>query len=1043
MQHTRFFPHRTLAPLVTCGSLPSAANIEKMGSSGTLPLILLIFILVQINGPVQCKSISSVEVDALLELKAGFIKLGDEKGLRGWNAGNTSSACEWEGVTCSGSGDHVEGINVAGFGLAGSLAPQLGNLSFISTLNLSSNSFTGLIPTQLARCASLKVLDLSSNEISGSIPPELGLLTNLELLILRQNNLTGDIPDELGLLTKLEYLSLATNDLTGVIPLSLVRNCTNLVELDLHYNHLGGSIPSELRLLPGLEYLILWQNNFTGHVPSSLTNCTNLLIVDIRSNPLGGTIPVELGALTRLSGLYLWANSLTGAIPSSLGNCTNLLDLEFDSNDLIGPIPTELGLLPRLRRLVLWGNNLVGLIPSSLGNCTDLFMLSVESNRLSGSIPTELGMLHLLGRLYLDQNHLSGLISQLHFRNFTNLLEFDFGFNQLTGTIPGAELGQLQQLQGLELAQNNLSKEIPWEHLTNCSSLFQLDLSHNHLSGGIPSSIEKLKALRKLYLQGNLLRGRIPDSIGNNLILLDVDLSFNRFTGSLPSNLAPALITLEQSFKLSHNDFSGSLPSWLGQLVNVQVIDFSDNNFFGTIPESLGECRGLTALYLSHNHLFGDLPLKLSNLSYLETLDLSSNNLTGALPSFLGSLSHLQFLNVSFNNFSGTIPALGVLKRLNASYFQGNPDLCGPIIQKQCIHISKKHHHNHLNWKVILVIALPLSGVGALLLLLAALLCYFHHHRFQKVEVFMSLGGPKRYTADELMEATQGYSEVNLLGEGGFSSVYKGVLSDDKIVAVKKLKDACSHEALLQEMQVLSKLRHRNLVRILGCVLNLEVKALVLEYMSNGSLEYYLHHDGEESYGLSWEMLMRIAIGIANGLIYLHHDYDVPIIHGDVKPSNILLDSDLEAHLGDFGLAKLTNPDKGGTVSISSNFKGCIGYMAPEYAYTARITTKVDVHSYGVVILEMLTRKRPTQVPGVSLREWVQFQFLHRGGVEEVLEPSLCCDTSSSITNKNMAWQLIQMGLACTEDHPNDRPTMKQVLAILLKIKRDHAVRSG
>lgn len=264
--------------------------------------------------------------------------------------------------------------------------------------------------------------------------------------------------------------------------------------------------------------------------------------------------------------------------------------------------------------------------------------------------------------------------------------------------------------------------------------------------------------------------------------------------------------------------------------------------------------------------------------------------------------------------------------------------------------------------------------------------------------------------------------------------VYKGMLSDGTLVAVKKFKAVCSREDLLKELQILSKLRHRNLVRILGCVINLEVIALVLDFMSNGSLEYYLHN---ESHKLSWDMFIQTAKGLANALVYLHHEYGVPIIHGDVKPSNILLDSDLESHLSDFGLAKM---DRRGAISLSSNFKGSIGYMAPEFAYAARVTTKVDVYSFGVVILEMLTGKRPTQIQGVSLHECIKRQLLDGVGIQELLcaslSQSLCSESETSSIN-HLAVEFLQMGLACTEDNPDIRPSMQRVLNYLIGIGKD------
>ncbi|MCO5600473.1 hypothetical protein L7F22_054586 [Adiantum nelumboides] len=239
--------------------------------------------------------------------------------------------------------------------------------------------------------------------------------------------------------------------------------------------------------------------------------------------------------------------------------------------------------------------------------------------------------------------------------------------------------------------------------------------------------------------------------------------------------------------------------------------------------------------------------------------------------------------------------------------------------------MSEGSHFSSLSQLLSLQATLVTTAVLGFVVVLAT--CF--HYRTQAAcafqgEIFLA-AETRRFTAEELALATGGYVETNLLGQGTHAAVYKGVLSDGMIVAVKKLKEGCSREVLLKEAHILSKLRHRNLVRVWGCVLNLDVSALVLDYMPEGSLEHYLH-DRREHEEYDWRRLTTIATGLANALIYLHHEYGMPVIHGDIKPSNILLDSNLEAHLADFGLSKLSED---GVLSIVSNFKGTIGYMAP------------------------------------------------------------------------------------------------------------------
>ncbi|KAI5060070.1 hypothetical protein GOP47_0024490 [Adiantum capillus-veneris] len=475
--------------------------------------------------------------------------------------------------------------------------------------------------------------------------------------------------------------------------------------------------------------------------------------------------------------------------------------------------------------------------------------------------------------------------------------------------------------------------------------------------------MEALVSLGNLYLRSNMLQGTIPDW-GDLILRTEIDLSFNKLHGSLPDSLAPVLKTV-RALDFSHNNLSGNFPLWLGQLLLLQQIDLSHNQFVGAIPDTLGDCMALAYLNVSANNLVGEFPLHLSHSMYL-SLDLSSNDLTGSLPS---TLQHLQFLNISFNNFKGPLPSISTFEShlMDASCFQGNPGLCGDIIHKPCM----PHHQSpNLSSKMRILIALAISVVATAIV---AAICYNRYLRSksrsladQVDQASKNLVEVRHFSAQELSESTQGYSEKNMLGEGAIGVVYRGKLYNGEEVAIKKFKDhiTCSREALLHEVRILNKLRHKNLVKVLGCVLNLEVRALVLEYMPSGSLEHY-----SSLQRLNWAMVLKVALGIANALVYLHHEYDVmPIIHGDVKPGNILLDCELEAHLADFGLAKLANRNTK-EASISSNLKGSISYMAPEFAYAAKITTKVDIYSFGVVILEMLTGRGRTDelLHGVSL----------------------------------------------------------------------------
>ncbi|KAI5078708.1 hypothetical protein GOP47_0006379 [Adiantum capillus-veneris] len=1026
-------------------------------------------------------AIPSPELYALLELKARLANSAASQALlRAWNESNLHSICNnvssWRGVTCSyvSGQSHITSISLPTSGLAGSLPPHLGNLTFLSTLNLSSNLLTGGIPAELSRCSPLQLLDLSNNSLTGPIPPSLGSLSALQHLLLYLNNLSGGIPPALftnstSLLTlslsanrlsgsippllsssqaghhlpRLQKLVLLENNLSGIIPRSL-GNCTSLVDLELSRNQLSSHIPNEIGFLGKLQMLSLDGNRLVGAIPASLGMCKNFIELDLHANQLTSGIPKELGNLTSLTGLWLYQNNLIGIIPRSLGNCTSLVDLELDTNQLSGSIPRELGQLAHLQFLLLSQNNLNGIIPKSLGNCTQLATLELTYNQLNGFLPSTIINLKNLHILDLGGNRLAGFQAtspDLSLSNATSLIELSMFSNHIGGRIPPELVGQLQGLQSLNLGDNQLSSDVPWDSLSNCSHLGELDLSHNQLAGHLSSKLGRLLHLQNLYLNHNLLQGPIPDFMGLGS-LLRVDLSFNHLNGTLPNNLRNVFENV-LSLKVSHNYLSGNLPPWFGQLMMVENIDLSHNRFVGTLPENLGDSMSLNYLDVSGNNLTGEFHLHFNNKSELISLNLSSNELTGLLPSTLGLLQHLQFLNISFNNFEGPIPLSGVFKNLNASWFQGNPRLCGPIVHKLCISHNRQAH---LGLKARILIALTISLV-VLSTILSPICCHRYlrnsHPAHEVDQTIKSLVEMRHFSTEGLWESTQGYSEQNLLGEGAIGVVYKGVLPNGEVVAVKKFKHdiACSREALLQEVHIVSKLRHRNLVKVLGCVLNLEVNALVLQFMPNGSLEQYLRQatNHEEVRRLRWETILKVTQGVANALAYLHHEHDaLPIIHGDVKPGNILLDSELEAHLADFGLAKLAKSNTGG-VSMTSNFKGSIGYMAPEFAYTTKITTKVDIYSFGIVILEMLTGMEQTHelLHGGSLHEWVKYKLLpshNRVDLERIiLAPFLHTSTLGTkiIEHESQAMLLLQMAVACTEERPNKRPSMPQIKAFL------------
>ena len=412
-----------------------------------------------------CEDVTSIPESECLALQALYdATAGDQWGDHSnWNVIGDPSA--WYGVMVVAG--HVTELNLAGNYLAGTLPPELGDLTYLKVLNFADNYLSGAIPTEMGNLAQLEFLSLYANQLSGAIPSQLGSLTNLHELDLGWNTLSGSIPTSLGSLTNLEYLELYGNQLSGEIPTSL-GSLTKLYLLSLHWNMLTGSIPTSLGSLANLHYLDLGGNMLSGPIPTSLGSLINLEYLYLDFNRLSGELPASLGGLTQMRSLALYRNYLEGSLPTTLGNLTNLAYLSLGNNLLSGQIPDEIGALSSLVSLDLRYNYLGGEIPPSIGNLVSLETLELAGNQLTGEIPAETGSL-------------------------TNLRVLRLFYNDLTGPIP-ATLGSLTNLEVLDLSLNRLEGEVP-EAITNLTRLclptdycysswgkYGLDLGYNHLT---------------------------------------------------------------------------------------------------------------------------------------------------------------------------------------------------------------------------------------------------------------------------------------------------------------------------------------------------------------------------------------------------------------------------------------------------------------------------------------------------------------------------------------------------------------------------------
>lgn len=861
---------------------------------------------------------------ALLEIKGN---INDPLGvMRSWN--DTLHFCNWYGVSCGRRHQRVTMLELQSSKLTGILSPSVGNLSFLRVLNLQSNGFSGTIPSEIGRLHRLQYLLLGNNSIGGVIPSNISSCTSLIQLDIFNNMLFGGLPPELGFLSRLQFLTLSINNLTGAIP-SSIGNLSSLVELYVSRNNLIGRIPDSLGKLTNLSVLALAVNQFSGIVPSSVFNLSSMTILDLGENNLEGNLPSDLGImLSQLQALSLGKNRFTGVIPTSISNCTDLEYLQLPSNNFRGQVPS-LHKLEKLMRVNI-GNNSLGLgqaddlnFFSSLVNATKLQVFVISKNNFAGTFPRTICNFTMLSFLGFQLNNIAGQFPNC-IENLANLQYIGAWRNQLSGVIP-QEIGKLQ-------------------------SLVELDLTDNQFSGFIPSSIGNLTELTVLQIAQNNLEGQIPLALGNCKNLLGLDLSQNNLSGRLPSEIF-SLSSLSTGLYLSNNHFTGFLPEEVGHLINLEVLDVAENMLLGDIPRSLSACILLDSLKLEGNFFQGAIPQTLEMLKGLHELDLSRNNLSGEIPKSLVNLP-LQALNLSFNNLEGPVPTGGVFKNETGVSVSGNSGLCGGIPQLRLPECNLDNIGTRQSHKIRLILAI-VSGVLGIILLGGYASWYAFCYRNRRKKPSASIDAENslsEFSYQSLLKATNGFSSENRIGSGSFGVVYKATLDhDDGTIAAVKVFNLQHHGAsrsFMAECGVLRNIRHRNLVKVITACSSTDYqgndfKALVYEYMVNGSLEDWLHPTeviprvegtNSESRNLNLYQRLDIAVDVAFALEYLHHRSGTAVVHCDLKPSNILLDEELVAHVGDFGLAKFLLKDMSNSfVSESSSFgvRGTIGYTPP------------------------------------------------------------------------------------------------------------------
>lgn len=623
-------------------------------------------------------------------------------------------------------------------------------------------------------------------------------------------------------------------------------------------------------------------------------------------------------------------------------------------------------------------------------------------------------------------------------RDCLSLEQIQLQGNKLTGRIP-LEFTNLRNLTNLDLSQNQFTGSIP-PQLGNCTNLQKLCLSSNLLTGELPKELGKLSQLRILNVSSNSLKGSIHSDLANCSELLEMDVSSNSLTGTIPPAFG-MLIKLEK-LVLSENQLTGLIPSTLGNLTHLIELQMGGNNLSGRIPWEIGKVLSLQiALNLSYNKLSGDIPTELGSLTMLEYFCLESNELYGQIPPSFANLTSLIVLNISFNHLTGPIPSSVVFQKMSVFDFLGNDALCGAPLPEACepTYFLPPHVDNIVLQGMSMqeVVGIGASVVVTAILVIMVGACWFCR---RSSRVFIPLEEDRSFASDsyfspkadfkfqDILEATNNFSKSFVIGSGACGTVYKVVIPSQDVIAVKRLARDTNgsklEDSFHAEIATLGKIRHRNIVKLYGFCFHPEANLLLYEYMARGSLGELLHSD---SCDMEWEIRYQIAVGAAEGLCYLHHDCKPGIVHRDIKSSNILLDENFEAHVGDFGLAKMIDVSHSKSMSAVA---GSYGYIAPEYAYTMRITEKCDIYSFGVVLLELLTGQQPVQPldQGGDLVNWVK-QALVGKEAGRILDSRLNLSKQSEVEEMLL---VLKVALFCTKSSPLERPTMREVVRMLV-----------
>ncbi|KAL5097602.1 hypothetical protein RYX36_001929 [Vicia faba] len=832
---------------------------------------------------------------------------------------------------------------------------------------------------------------------------------------------------------------------------------------------LSGQLSSEIGSLSELQILVLSYNkNLTGPLPAEIGNLKKLRNLQLINCGFSGPIPDAIGNLKQLVFLSLNSNRFSGTIPASIGNLSSINWLDLAENQLQGPIPISSGTTPGLdmlhktKHFHFGKNKLSGTIPAQLFSSEmSLIHVLFESNNFNGSIPSTLGLVKTLEVVRLDNNSLNGPVPQ-NINNLTNVRELFLSSNHLSGSLPN--LTGMNVLSYLDMSYNQFDQSDFPSWLSTLQSLTTIMMEKTQLQGPIPVSLFSLVQLQTVMLKNNQLNGTldIGTTISDQLGVIDLQTNFiENFEPQI--NVSKVEITLVENpycdeglpaAKQTYCSIAKNSDSYITPLNNCVPVSCDSNRilspnckcaypYTGTLTlrapsfsdlgnKTVFDMLGFTLMESFRNH---DKPVDSVSLSnprknVYQYLDLS-----------------LEIFPSDQDSFNRTgISSIGFM--LSNQTYKPRADIFGPFY-----FIADKYEH-YLNDSVIeegpvksskssnigIIAGAAIGGCVLVVLFLLAVVYGFRQKNKAKREAKKSslfeqwgpdesnssipqLKGARRFSFEEIQNCTKKFSQINYIGSGGYGKVYRGTLLNGQLIAVKRAQKESIQGGLefKTEIELLSRVHHKNLVSLIGFCFEQGEQILVYEYVVNGTLTDAL--SGKSGIRLDWIRRLKIALGVARGLDYLHEHANPPIIHRDVKSTNILLDERLNAKVSDFGLSKpLGDGAKG---YITTQVKGTMGYLDPEYYMTQQLTEKSDVYSFGVLMLELITAKRPIE-RGKYIVKVVKNAIdktKELNGLTEILDPVI--DFKASL---NSFEKFIDLTMKCVEESSSNRPSMNYAL---------------